>query len=954
MARRKRQLLEDSSDSSDGSEGDINDYGPDQNDPDAREERALFEDPYKRKRRRKNGKDDAIYGVFGSEDEDEGFGGKKGGKAQKRSDWTKAPAFVSGEKVEKVDLDKTVKVDEGMNDASSGEEGVEQGEVEDEQDEEVGEEVGEEEGEDESEPSKPPSPRVREEDQQAEEEETRPRFGGLGFGASKAQAGGTFSGFHRGGIGSRPLPAASSSPTPVVAEDMPTAFGSSRAQRSFLRNGGSGTSSPRPATPLSTADRQHFSKLGGTFGARLLEKMGWQAGMGLGTTGEGIVTPVESKLRPKGMGLAFKGFKEKTAQAKAEARRKGEIVSDDEEESKTAARKARKAAKAQEEKADAWKKPKKVKTRVEHKTYEQIIAEAGHEVPQAGLGQIIDATGATPREVASIAEVSLASWTPTADSTRLPEVRHNVRLISDACKSDLDGLAREARSLQERKVWTRQQDLSLRKKVEEEAELISRLQQVHLVVDNIDSQAKEMASMYEPSLEPFSANFDNLLGLYPKEFDRYRLDEIIVAAITPTVRRMFAQWHPLQDPTAITPTFRLWRRALKMSALEEKLQDQVQVYGSSIVTSAPVAVEKPMTPYESLMWNVWLPKVRSSINNDWSPEDPHSAVRLYEAWSSFLPPFVRDNFFDQLILPKVSKAVADWNPRRSKVSLQSVVFPWLPHIGLRIEEVLADARRKVKSLLRGWVITDGVPKDLADWKDVFDSSEWDTMLLKYIVPKLGSRLRDDFRINPRDQDMAPLQEVMLWESLLRPSILSQILETEFFPKWLDVLHIWLIQPSPSLEEVARWYTFWKGTFTEEVQNMPGVAKGFTRGLEMMNKAIELGSDAATLLPRPDHGAPMVSVPSVKQTPVKARPARTQEITFRSIVEDYASSHNLLFIPIGRVHEKSRMPLYRVSQTADGKGGLLVYIQDDAVWAQDGDEYRAITLETMVLRGTKEK
>ena len=77
MARRKRQLLEDDSDSSDGSEGDdINDYGPGQNDPDAREERALFQDPYKRKRRRKNGKDDAIYGVFGSENEDEGFGGK--------------------------------------------------------------------------------------------------------------------------------------------------------------------------------------------------------------------------------------------------------------------------------------------------------------------------------------------------------------------------------------------------------------------------------------------------------------------------------------------------------------------------------------------------------------------------------------------------------------------------------------------------------------------------------------------------------------------------------------------------------------------------------------------------------------------------------------------------------------------------------------------------------------
>lgn len=228
------------------------------------------------------------------------------------------------------------------------------------------------------------------------------------------------------------------------------------------------------------------------------------------------------------------------------------------------------------------------------------------------------------------------------------------------------------------------------------------------------------------------------------------------------------------------------------------------------------------------------------------------------------------------------------------------------------------------------------------------------MLLKYVVPKLGARLRDDFRVNPRQQQMEPLQDVLLWEHFLRPSILSQILEKEFFPKWLDVLHLWLVSPNPSFEEVAQWYSFWKGSFTENVQNMPGVSQGFTRGLQLMNKAIELGPKAATQLPKPDHRAPPSSPKPVasRQSTPKPRPSRTQEITFRSIVEDYASSHNLLFIPTGRAHEKSRMPLFRVSQSADGKGGLLVYILDDAVWAPDGDEYRAISLENMVLRATK--
>ncbi len=364
-----------------------------------------------------------------------------------------------------------------------------------------------------------------------------------------------------------------------------------------------------------------------------------------------------------------------------------------------------------------------------------------------------------------------------------------------------------------------------------------------------------------------------------------------------------------------------------------------------------------MTPFESLLWNIWLPRVRSSINNDWDPRTPQPAVRLYEAWSTFLPPFIRDNFLDQLILPKVSRAVADWSPRRSDVPLRTLVFPWLPHVGLRMEELLGDARRKLKSLLRGWDIAGGVPDDLPAWREVFSVGNWDTMMLKYVVPKLGAALREEFRVNPRSQDMAPLERVLSWSPLLRGSIFASLLAAEFFPKWLDVLHVWLVQPRPNFDEVAQWYAFWKSVFSEEVLALPAVRDGFTRGLQLMNMAIELGPDAPTKLPRPENNRDTAPSPAPTATAkggtARKPPARVQEITFRSIVEDYAATHNLMFLPAGRVHERSRMPLFRVSPTADGKGGILVYVLDDAVWAPDEmGEYRAITLENMVLRATK--
>ena len=67
--------------------------------------------------------------------------------------------------------------------------------------------------------------------------------------------------------------------------------------------------------------------------------------------------------------------------------------------------------------------------------------------------------------------------------------------------------------------------------------MIRRLQGVHLIVDEVNSKAKEAAaSDYEPSLEPFSSVIEKLSSYYSKEYDRYRLDEIVIAAVLPTVR----------------------------------------------------------------------------------------------------------------------------------------------------------------------------------------------------------------------------------------------------------------------------------------------------------------------------------------------------------------------------------------------------------------------------------
>lgn len=385
MARRKRLLDDgDNSDSDNSSDADL-DFD---NNPDAREERELFENPY-RKRRRTNGKESATYGIFGDDSEHEGFG-KRGKSTMKHSDWTKAPAFVSGDSP--VRLDEPMQVDSGSASEADQDRNSAVDEVEDD---------GAFEGEDgvreeDSEPSRPPSPRVRIEDE--EEEEIQPRLSGIGLKHGIGQPSLFSAGASRGGIGSNtwdavpsitnsgPSTSSRNSPTPG---SIPSAF--SGHSQSFMKT----VQPPVKPIALPASEMTHFQKLQNSFGARMLAKMGWKAGTGLGVEGEGIAVPIESKLRPQKMGIAFKGFQEKTEQSKMEARRRGEIVSDDEDE-KTK-RMKRKVKEAEQKRSASWKRPKKVKTRIEHKTYEEILAEAGEEGAVSGIGQIIDARGPVVR-----------------------------------------------------------------------------------------------------------------------------------------------------------------------------------------------------------------------------------------------------------------------------------------------------------------------------------------------------------------------------------------------------------------------------------------------------------------------------------------------------------------------------------------------------------------------------
>lgn len=217
-------------------------------------------------------------------------------------------------------------------------------------------------------------------------------------------------------------------PRAGLGANMPSSFGrqqqfGTEPKRSFLhaQPKTSFLPSKQPAN-LTNDEKRHFAKLESTggIGFKMLSKMGWDTGTGLGAGGEGRVNPVDSQQRPINMGIGYQGFKEKTKQSLQEARRRGEHVSDEEEEQKPKARRRQQPKHEDKPAEKAWKAPPRAKkTQVRHMTYEEVLAQQsadqlGSASVDAGLGQIIDISGAEVclSRVHSCPSKSLTSFIP--------------------------------------------------------------------------------------------------------------------------------------------------------------------------------------------------------------------------------------------------------------------------------------------------------------------------------------------------------------------------------------------------------------------------------------------------------------------------------------------------------------------------------------------------------------
>jgi len=241
-------------------------------------------------------------------------------------------------------------------------------------------------------------------------------------------------------------PSAPPPPAPAPAAVAPA----DKAPPSRPSRGGLGSGGAKPL-PAEKVDKEFgaFEAHSKGIGSRLLSKMGWKPGQGIGKAGGGVVNPLEQKLRPNSMGLGYGGFKETTSKAKAQQARilHGDGAADPPPSDAELDR----ANAAAAPRRDNWRRGERRELKV--RSAQQLMAEwEGKARPQRGApaeagAAVVDMRGPQPRVHASLADADAAAAAgeeAAAAAGLLPELRHNMRMLVEL--SEVSGTPQTART----------------------------------------------------------------------------------------------------------------------------------------------------------------------------------------------------------------------------------------------------------------------------------------------------------------------------------------------------------------------------------------------------------------------------------------------------------------------------------------------------------------------------
>uniref|UniRef100_A0A3Q3WYG6 Tuftelin-interacting protein 11 n=1 Tax=Mola mola TaxID=94237 RepID=A0A3Q3WYG6_MOLML len=677
-------------------------------------------------------------------------------------------------------------------------------------------------------------------------------------------------------------------------------------------------------------------------GQKLLQKMGYQPGKGLGKNAQGIVNPIEAKVR-KGKGAVGAYGNERTQQSLQDF----PVVDSEEEEEKEF-----------QKELGQWRKDPagpggKKKPKYSYRTVDELKAKGKLAVRStaATTGQLaqvkvcLNCTGtmliyyhvyysysqmSNKHSVPDEGPPSMSTQDLKGTGFTLPELEHNLQLLIDLTEQDILQSARRLQHEKDIVVSLSHESRALQSRLDAEQNAIQRMEAVLALVERFP--CGDMAPGEGPTLQECAQIFTTLQTDFYEEYKTMGLADLAAAVVHPLLKEKLCSWDPLKDSSYYLVDIGQWRAILETREIH---------------SSAP---DSKMDPYHRLLWEVWIPVMRSCVSG-WQPRMVGSMVDCVEVWAPFLPMWILDHLLEQLILPRLQREVDNWNPLTDTVPIHSWIHPWLPLLQSRLEPLYPPIRSKLSSALQRWHPSDTSARlILQPWKDVFTPGAWEAFMVKNIIPKLALCL-EELVINPHQQQMEPFHWVMDWEGMLSLSSLVSLLDKNFFTKWLQVLCSWLSN-SPNYEEITKWYLGWKSVFSDALLAQTLIKEKFNEALDIMNRAVSSGMGGYMQPGARENIAYLTQTERRKDFQYEAMQERREAesvahrgisagvpTNFKDLIQTKAEENNIVFMPlVAKRHEGKQLYTF---------GRIVIYIDRGVVFVQGEKTWVPTSLQSLI-------
>lgn len=360
-----------------------------------------------------------------------------------------------------------------------------------------------------------------------------------------------------------------------------------------------------------------------SFAARMMAKMGYTSGQGLGKAGQGITAPIQAKVLSTRAGLG-----QGSGAADAPKRKTGR--NDGNPSSKVTTPGAS---------TPRIKAPPKAKYAV------NAIESRGLHVPDAMKQLIVDATGAETKTVTSLSGFS----TPTREASPAPAALEATKATA-RIKLQLQAFADAWDSTKEQETHLDAEDVQLGASLALHDEEIQRYHDLISAFEKVTVDDSMEPRDWDSSI----ARLQTLQANYSSYIQDLSLSQLTVSCLETAFRREMSDWEPLGEPSHLVASL------LSISELLD------------LPRSSASKHRKRTTHLESLLLLHWYPRIRSALSKEWNLYDPDAAYTLITAWTPLLAPWLLYKILHEVIIPRLIEGVKRFPKTVESTTLSSL------------------------------------------------------------------------------------------------------------------------------------------------------------------------------------------------------------------------------------------------------------------------------------------